>query len=67
MLEIQVSPTNPADVSVAHIDAVASSSIRAPHIREVKAAMETIKRMNISNIAEFNAALDVIERFVTTR
>lgn len=69
MLEIQIDPSNPADVSVSHVDAVIPASTPVPHIREVKAALAVIKQSN--HITKYDyvciAAIEVLERFVNTR
>lgn len=67
MLEIQIDPTNPVDVSVAHVNAVVPLSITPPHIREVKAALVTIREVCKMNTPEYLNAIETIERFVNTR
>jgi len=67
MLEIQIDPANPVDVSVAHVNAVVPLSITPPHIREVKAALVVIREVCTLDDPAYLNAIGTIERFVNTR
>lgn len=65
-LQILHSSTDPQDVTVNHTGKVIPLTVPAPHIREVKAALLTIRKCDRDS-QEFMIAFDTLERFIYTR
>lgn len=74
MLTIRTNPDNQADVTVSTTSHSIPMSVHVPHVREVKAALERVKRASIhidvmssSQYEQYWESLELIERFINTR